>query len=65
MSYNAKNYREQGGEAIHVGGNIVFDEPILDNQEASTATAVAGLKEDFNTLLAALKEAGIMGADET
>lgn len=65
MSYNSKNYHEQGGEAFHVGGNLVFDEPLLDNQAASTATAVAGLKEDFNALLAALKEAGIMEADET
>jgi len=33
------------------------------NQAASTATTVAGLKDDLNTLLAALKTAGIMAAD--
>lgn len=33
------------------------------NVEASTATTVAGLKEDFNGLLSALKEAGIMVPD--
>lgn len=33
------------------------------NQAASTATTVEGLKDDLNTLLAALKTAGIMAAD--
>lgn len=33
------------------------------NQAASTATDVAGLKTDFNALLAKLKTAGIMTAD--
>ena len=33
------------------------------NQTASTATELAGLVTDFNTLLAALKTAGIMAAD--
>ena len=34
-----------------------------ENQAASTATAVAGLKNDFNALLVKLKEAGIMVPD--
>ena len=25
MSYNAKNYTEQGGEVTHIGGKLVFD----------------------------------------
>ncbi len=33
------------------------------NQAASTATEVSGLVTEFNTLLAALKAAGIMAAD--
>lgn len=33
------------------------------NQAASTASDVAGLVTDFNTLLAALKTAGVMTAD--
>lgn len=33
------------------------------NQAASTATDVAGLKADLNTLLSALKTAGLMAAD--
>lgn len=36
----------------------------LPNQEASTAGSYTALKEDFNALLAKLKEAGIMVADE-
>ena len=34
------------------------------NQAASTATELSGLVTEFNTLLAALKAAGIMTADE-
>jgi len=34
------------------------------NQAASTATELSGLVTEFNTLLAALKAAGIMAADE-
>lgn len=26
MSYNAKNYTEQGGETTHFGGNVIFEE---------------------------------------
>ena len=115
MSYNSKNYTEQGGEVTHIGGKLVFDEgatvegseipssyvlpeadaetlggvmigagfsvhdgvlalseasaeaiggvKLVANQGASTATTVAGLKEDFNVLLAALKAAGVMAAD--
>ena len=33
------------------------------NQAASTADTVVKLKNDFNTLLAALKAAGLMEAD--
>ena len=33
------------------------------NVEASTATTIAGLKDDLNALLTALKTAGIMAAD--
>lgn len=35
------------------------------NQAASTASTIADLKSDFNTLLASLKSAGIMVADST
>ena len=36
-----------------------------ENQAASTAATVAALKDDFNALLAKLKEAGLMAADTT
>lgn len=61
--YNAKNYTEQGGDVTHIGGDIVFEKPLLANQAASTATSVADLKTNLNTLLSALKTAGIMAAD--
>ena len=71
MSYNAKNYTEQGGEVTHIGGKLVIDEggsveglPIAENQEDSTASTIADLKTDFNALLAKLKDAGLMAADE-
>lgn len=73
--YNAKNYTEQGGNVTHIGGKLIFEEGAqviglpassggaAENQPASTATAVAGLKNDFNALLLKLKDAGIMAAD--
>ena len=71
MSYNAKNYTEQGGEVTHIGGRLVIDEggsveglPIAENQAYSTASTVADLKTNFNALLAKLKAAGLMEADE-
>ena len=70
MSYNTKNYTEQGGEVTHFGGKVVFDDdaeikglPAAANQVASTATDVAGLVTDFNALLTKLKAAGLMEAD--
>ena len=71
MSYNAKNYTEQGGEVTHIGGKLVIDEggsveglPIAENQEDSTASTIADLKTDFNALLTKLKATGLMAADE-
>ena len=70
MSYNAKNYTEQGGEVTHIGGRLVVEEggsveglPSAANQTASTAATVAALKDDFNALLTKLKTAGLMAAD--
>lgn len=72
--YNAKNYTEQNGEVTHIGGKLVIDEggsveglpssSPAANQAASEATTIAGLKEDFNTLLSSLKAAGLMVSDE-
>ena len=73
MSYNTKNYTEQGGDVIHFGGKVIFEEGCevegnsftpAANQADSTATTVAALKDEFNALLAKLKTAGLMEADE-
>lgn len=67
--YNAKNYTEQGGDVTHIGGKLVFDEGgclkggLMQNQAASTAADVAGLKGDFNNILKKLKNAGLMEGD--
>ena len=70
MSYNAKNYTEQGGEKTVIGGVLEIKEgasvtgiPIAENQADSIATDVAGLVTDFNSLLAKLKAAGLMETD--
>jgi len=124
MSYNTKNYTEQGGDKTVIGGTLEIKEgaivtglpstgytlpqaiaealggvkaspkletdtveakigengklyvpgyptipetqtiPVAENQTASTAATVEALVTDFNALLAKLKSAGIMAADE-
>ncbi len=68
--YNAKNYTEQGGEKTVIGGILEIKEgasvtglPSAINQAISTATTVAGVKDDFNALLLKLKDAGLMTPD--
>ena len=70
MSYNTKNYMEQGGEKLVIGGTLEILEgasvtglPIAEHQADSTATDVAGVVTDFNSLLVKLKAAGLMEAD--
>ena len=73
MSYNCKNHTEQGGEVTRIGGKLIIEEggsveglpasPKAENQADSTASDVAGLKADFNSLLAKLKAAGLMEPD--
>ena len=74
MSYNAKNYTEQGGEKTVIGGTLEIKEGAsvtglpssfmpAANQADSTAVDAAGLVTDFNALLAKLKAAGIMAAE--
>jgi len=70
MSYNTKNFTEQGGEKTVIGGTLEIKEgavvtglPILDNQVASTAATVEDLVTDFNALLTKLKTAGLMISD--
>ena len=70
MSYNTKNYTEQGGEKTVIGGMLEIKEgasvtglPSAINQATSTATTVAGVKDDFNALLLKLKASGLMTPD--
>ena len=74
MSYNTKNYTEQGGEKTVIGGTLEIKEGAsvlglppqftpAENQASSTAEDVAGLLADFNALLTKLKAAGLMAAD--
>ena len=72
MSYNVKNYTEQGGETTVIGGTLEIKEgasitglPKAENQADSTATTVADLKSDFNSLLLKLKSSGLMEDDES
>ena len=73
-THNTKNFMAHGGNELVIGGKLTFLEgavveglegvmPKAENIEDSTATTVAQLKENFNTLLAALKAAGLMEAD--
>ena len=71
MSYNTKNYTEQGGEKTVIGGTLEIKEgaavtglPVAANQAGSTATQLSGLVTDFNALLSKPKAAGLMAADE-
>lgn len=66
---NAATADTLGG--IKVGDGLTITDGVLSadidtpaaNQAASTAATVAALKDDFNTLLEALKTAGLMAAD--
>ena len=72
MSYNVKNYTEQGGETTVIGGTLEIKEGALvkgllkaENQADRTATTVADLKSDFNSLLSKLKSSGLMEDDQS
>jgi len=74
MTYNTKNYTEQGGDKTVIGGElavtaegkVTFDGTELKPaavQADSTAVDVADLVADFNALLAKLKVAGLMESE--
>ena len=72
MSYNAKNYTEQGGEVTHIGGKLVFEEggsisgfPGAANQAIETpgSDSAAKVRTSLNDLITKLKNAGIMIPD--
>ena len=73
MSYNGKNYMEQGGDKWVIGGTLEIKEgasvtglpaaevPQAANQADSVAEDVSTLVSDFNGLLAKLKAALLAG----
>lgn len=69
MSYNAKNYTEQGGEVTHIGGKLVFDGDngggLLPNMstEAVQSDTVTKVRTSLNSLITNLKDAGLMVGD--
>lgn len=69
--YNAKNYTEQGGEVTHIGGKLVFEDgasisgfPGAENMVPETSTSGQKIRDDLNTLIIKLKNAGIMVPDD-
>jgi len=77
MSYNTKNYTEPGGEKTVIGGELEIKEgarvtglpsPSITPaayQAPSEASDIATLRDDFNTLLANLKVAGLVESEST
>ena len=70
MSYNTKNYSENGDKLV-IGGTLevlngakLSDFPVAESQALSATTTIADLKTDFNSLLEKLKAAGVMESDE-
>lgn len=77
-TYNTKNYFAHGGNELVIGGKLTFlDGSSIQGGDGalsvptfnpaayvadSEATTVAVLKENFNSLLAALKAAGLMAS---
>lgn len=69
MSYNTKNYTEQGGEKTVIGGTLEIKAGATVTglasayQADSTAEDLPTLLADFNALLAKLRAAGLMVAE--
>ena len=73
---NTHNYFAQGGNELVIGGKLTFlpgatieGDDLFGQSEPATqiayiadseATTIATLKDDFNTLLAAIRNAGLM-----
>jgi len=69
MGYNTKNYREQGGEKIVIGGEVVLAPGCVITDErpcpipyipASGASTAANAVKDLNVLIDNLKAAGLV-----
>jgi len=69
MGYNTKNYREQGGQKIVIGGEVVLAPGCVITDErpcpipyipASGASTAANAVKDLNVLIGLLKAAGLV-----
>ncbi len=69
MGYNTKNHREQGGEKIVIGGEVILAPGCVITDErpspipyvpASTASTAANAVKDLNVLIDSLKAAGLV-----
>lgn len=65
MSYNVKNYTEQGGDVTHIGGKLVYDNGLMPNQSTADVASdtVAKVRTSLNALITKLKNAGLMVGD--
>ena len=67
--YNTKNYFADGGDTLVIGGKLVVGKGAqvegmrTANITDSTASSYTELKKDFNDLLTALKDGGLMVGD--
>ena len=61
MSYNTKNYTEQGGDVTHFGGKVIFEE----GSQIEGLPQAVNLASNATTaqIITALKNAGIMARD--
>ena len=61
MSYNTKNYTEQGGDVTHFGGKVIFEE----GSQIEGLPQAVNLASNATTaqIITALKNAGIMIPD--
>jgi len=70
MSYNTKNYTEQGGDVTHIGGVLEFGEgaslsgfPGAENLKPKTTNTAGDIRSDLNALIVKMKNAGLMTPD--
>jgi hypothetical protein len=72
MSYTTKNYGEQGGDVLHIGGVIEFGEGatakggFVPNIETETpgSDSAAKVRTSLNALITALKDGGVIVGDD-
>ena len=69
-NYNSKNYTEQGGDILHIGGSLIFDEgavvkgfPAAENLQPKSTNTAADIRNDLNALILGLKKAGLVEGD--